>query len=66
MNGNQLYEFTFGFFLKLAEMAKILLDFLFTNIQVLDINFQMWQLIGGGVFVTLIVAWLVKKIAPFL
>lgn len=66
MNSNILYEFTFGLFLKLAEMAQILLDFLFSYVIVLDIKFQVWQLIGGGVFITLLVAWLVKKLVPVL
>ena len=66
MSSNIFYEFSFGLFLKLAEMAQILLDFLFSNIELLDIKFQVWQLIGGGVFVTLLVAWLVKKIIPVL
>lgn len=66
MASNMFYEFTFGLFLKFADMAQILLNFLFSNIELLDIKFQVWQLIGGGVFITLLVAWLVKKIIPVL
>lgn len=66
MNSNLLYEFTIGLFLKLTEMAQILLNFLFSEVDVLGNKFEVWQLIGGAVFITLLVAWLIKKLVPVL
>lgn len=68
IDGDLLYEFTFGFFQKIIGFASALIDFLFFEI---DFSFieeglvvSMWQVVGGVGLVFLLVAFLIKKITP--
>lgn len=61
---NLLYELTFGLFIKLCELTEILIDFLFTQINILGLKISIWQLLGGVGITTLLLAWLVKKVVP--
>lgn len=72
--GDIFYELTIGLFLKLCDMTDIVLDFLFTTIDVginidwigvdFSWSFEPWQLIGGTIFLTLLIAWFIKKLVP--
>lgn len=61
---NLLYELTVGLFVKLCELTEILIDFLFTQINILGLKISIWQLLGGVGITTLLLAWLVKKVVP--
>lgn len=64
MDGEILYDMTIGLFLKLIDFSTTLFDFLFYEINVLDVNFSVWQLLGGTALIVMLVAWLVKKVVP--
>lgn len=59
-----LYELTIGVFEKLADLANVLYNFLFTRIGIGDWSFSLWQVLGGVLIVTLLIAWLIKKLIP--
>lgn len=61
---NLLYELTIGLFIKLCELTEILIDFLFTQINILGLTISIWQLLGGVGITTLLIAWLIKKVVP--
>lgn len=59
---NSLTDILFGFFDNILAMANQLNNFLFSTIQVGSWSFQMRSVITGGLFITLIISWLVGKI----
>lgn len=63
---NILFEFTFGFFQKIMEFSQIIIDFLFTEIDILGLSISMWALLGSTTLIVILVAWFVKKIVPML
>lgn len=64
MDGKILYDMTIGLFLKLIDFSTTLFDFLFYEIDVLNVTFSVWQLLGGTALIVLLVAWFVKKVVP--
>ena len=63
---NLLYELTIGLFVKLCELTEILIDFLFTEIKILNLTISIWQLLSGVGITTLLIAWLIKKVVPMI
>lgn len=63
---NILFEFTFGLLEKFISFSEACIDFLFTEIDVVGIKISAWALLGGSGLIILLVAFLVKKIAPLL
>lgn len=72
INGDLLYELTFGVFEKITALTNVLLEFLFLEIITLpigstgEITITMWEVLGGVGLVVMLVAWLAKKIVPLL
>lgn len=64
MDGDILYDMTIGLFLKLIDFSTTLFDFLFYEIDVLNVTFSVWQLLGGTALIVMLVAWLIKKVVP--
>lgn len=59
---NILYELTFGFFLKMVDLADVLIDFLFYQFVVGNWTISLWQVAGGTLITVLLISWLRKKI----
>ena len=71
INGDLLYELTFGFFIKLMGFASSLFDFLFYEITFPlgeggDLVISMWQVLGGVGLIVLLVAFIIKKVVPLI
>ena len=64
MNVNIIYDLTYGLVLKLVDFTNALVDFLFTEINVIGLTFSVWQLLSGVALVSLLIAWFIKKIIP--
>lgn len=58
-----IYGILFDFFDLFLNLTGNLYNFLFNEITVLDFTFRPFFLIGSGVFITLIVLWLVNKLS---
>lgn len=65
MSTNPL-QFIFDLFDKFQGFAGACKSFLFYEIGVGDLSFTVWQLIGGGALVTVLVMVLIKLITPLL
>lgn len=59
---NSITEIIFGFFNNIMGMANQLKGFLFSDITIGTRTFQVWGLIAGGLFVTLLISWLIGKV----
>lgn len=51
-------------FYSLIELSQIIFDFLFTEIEILDLKISLWQVLAGAGFAVFFIAWLVKKLVP--
>ena len=49
---------------KIIELSDTIINFMFQEIQIGDWTLSLWQVLGGGLFAVLFVAWLIKKIVP--
>lgn len=59
-----LYDYTFGLFFNFMNMAKYIAEFLNTKIKILNFNISMWELLGSGALVAILVAVIIKKVVP--
>ncbi len=61
------FQFAFDVINKITDIAKWIYGFLFTTFEFGFIgNVQVWQLLGGALTGTLIIAGIVKAITPLL
>lgn len=59
-----LYDYTFGLFFSFVNMTRYIIEFLNTKIKILNLNISMWELIGSGALVAILVAVIIKKVVP--
>lgn len=63
MDNFSIIDFIFDLFDMLINFTNAMYNFLFFEINIGDIfKLSVWQLIGGVGMVSLLVAWLIKKI----
>ena len=56
------FSFILDFFNVLSNLAASVKSFLFTQVSVLGYTFSVWQLLGGSLLVTILVAVFIKAI----
>jgi hypothetical protein len=49
---------------KIIALSDVIITFLFQEITVGEWTFSLWQVLGGGLFAVLFIAWLIKKLVP--
>lgn len=60
MNVN-IFEVLFDFFDILISFSHNAFTLLFTEINILGYNFQLFYILGGGVLVALMIIWIVRR-----
>ena len=59
-------EFIFQLFDKFTGLVEACKTFLFTEISVAGYTFSVWQFLGGGILVAILVVIVVKTLTPLL
>lgn len=57
-------EILLDMFYSIIDLSKTIFDFIFTEIEILDLKISLWQILAGASFAILFIAWLVKKLVP--
>lgn len=61
MNEFNIFNVLFDFFQVIVNLSTNAYNFLFQEISVLGLEFQLFYVLGGGLFTVLMVAWLVRR-----
>lgn len=61
MNKFNIFNVLFDFFQVIVDLSTNAYNFLFQEINVLGWEFQLFYVLGGGLFAVLMVAWLVRR-----
>lgn len=51
-------------FYSLIELSQTIFNFIFTEIEILDLKISLWQILAGASFAVFFIAWLIKKLVP--
>ena len=55
-------EFIFQLFERFQSFTEVCKEFLFTEINVLDTTLSVWEFLGGGLLITVLVIIIVKLV----
>jgi hypothetical protein len=56
-----IFDILFDFFDILINFSSTAYEILFTPIEILGYQIQLFYLMGGGLFITLFIAWFIKR-----